>query len=81
MEFEQKLSSSNARILIDSNSGVYFIYDNVKQCAERGKLNEHTMRLQSAITVPNLYGNSIDGNDATDVKLQYIVTSKFWFCQ
>jgi hypothetical protein len=76
MELEQKLASSDARILIDGNSGVYFIYDNVKQCAERGKLNEHTMRLQSAIAVANLYGNASDGNDATDVKLQHIVTSK-----
>ena len=76
MELEQKLASPEAQLLIDSNSGVYFIYDNSKQCAERGKLNEHTMRLQSATVVSNLYGNSIDGNDANDVKLEHIVTSK-----
>jgi hypothetical protein len=78
MELEQKLASPDARILIDGNNGIYFIYDNVKQCAERGKLNEHTMRLQSAITISNLYGNSIDGNDATDIKLEHIITSKYF---
>ena len=78
MELEQRLASPDARLLVDGNNGVYFIYDNTKQCAERGKLREHTMRLQSAITVSNLYGNSIDGNDATDIKLQHIVTSKFF---
>lgn len=78
MELEQKLASPEARLLVDSNSGVYFIYDNTKQCAERGKLNEHTMRLQSAIVVSNLYGNCIDSNDASDIKLEHILTSKFF---
>lgn len=77
-ELEQKLASPNTRILIDGTSRVYFIYDNVKQCAERGKLTEHTMRLQSATTVSNLYGNPIDGNEATDIKLEHIVTSRYF---
>jgi hypothetical protein len=37
------------------------------------------MRLQSATAVSNLYGNAIDGNDAADVKLQHIVTSKCFY--
>ena len=40
IELEQKLASSSAHILIDSNRSIYFIYDNIKQCAECSKLNE-----------------------------------------
>lgn len=77
-EFEQKLRSIDSRVIINTNEGIYIIYDNAERRAYRGKLNERSMRLGSIKTMSDLYENTIDANDAPNIKLEHIHTSEYF---